>query len=677
MFWSCNAQRCSAKEVCESNCTATELNFLAPVSQSKGPSEEAQIPELRPEFFYENGERYAGEWLGNERHGRGVQTWPNGARYEGQFEHNRASGQGIFQFPNGGIYEGQWRSDRAHGHGSYRHFDQASYDGQWRNDKQHGEGVELWPDGARFEGQHREGQKSGKGKLSWPDGSSYEGNFDSNTLHGEGVYRWSDGKEYSGQWAKDRMSGAGCFTWPDGRVYTGQPSADYNELPCTPGAAGYGGRGEGQKVVQTEVVARGRPPGGAKALETTADALGLPFGRHRAIQRDHLRCAAQGTMDHHIAVASLHGNSLHHAIVLAGSGAQSARRALSVAATRGIRGMEVSGPMQAALSQENQLLGSINNIRFDIIPSQPIGNVPNTRLRVLAAATEIFAAMAPPGFVILKRCPGSDSNSFELVFSEPGWTSSELRGFVCFGFVLLFCFAFAVPAPRVQLMPGQLQNPVDNIADDVNVWSFDTLRPDGVARDTARSQGFFLYPYEFSSFVVVPVMRKPGPQTIIVRFISPLLIPFDDYIRIRAPTGVSWYSADLQFSTAGALTQANLLGAKDPTVEYETPNELVVQLTSTAEANFEYGIAARAEIPHTTPVPNAWWIEQYRRTGLPAPNSWRYIASKGASGFKTQALVNTRARRPDPGHGGWGGGVGWGVALCWCSAGNEGWGISP
>eukprot|EP00438_Fugacium_kawagutii_P009384 Skav231290 [mRNA] locus=scaffold161:198288:208892:+ [translate_table: standard] len=55
-----------------------------------------------------------------------------------------------------------------------------------------------------------------------------------------------------------------------------------------------------------------------------------------------------------------------------------------VAATRGIRGMEVSGPMQAALSQENQLLGSINTVRFDITPQQPIGNVPNTRLRVIA-----------------------------------------------------------------------------------------------------------------------------------------------------------------------------------------------------------------------------------------------------------------------------------------------------
>eukprot|EP00913_Durusdinium_trenchii_P001781 g1650.t2 len=120
------------------------------------------------------------------------------------------------------------------------------------------------------------------------------------------------------------------------------------------------------------------------------------------------------------------------------------------------------------------------------------------------------------------------------------------------------------------------------------------------------------------------------------------LIPFDDYIRVRAPVGVAWHIADLQFSTQGELTQANELGAKEPSVEYETPNELVVQLTTTAQANFEYGIAARAEIPQATPVPNAWWIEQYRRTGNPPPDSWRYIASKGTTGFKTQVLVNTR-----------------------------------
>lgn len=34
---------------------------------------------------------------------------------------------------------------------------------------------------------------------------------------------------------------------------------------------------------------------------------------------------------------------------------------------------------------------------------------------------------------------------------------------------------------------------------------------------------------------------------------------------------------------------------------------------------------------------------RYRRTGNPAPDSWRYIASKGAAGFKTQVLINTQA----------------------------------
>ena len=34
-------------------------------------------------------------------------------------------------------------------------------------------------------------------------------------------------------------------------------------------------------------------------------------------------------------------------------------------------------------------------------------------------------------------------------------------------------------------LPCQLQNPVNNIADADNVWSFDTLRPDGVAREVS------------------------------------------------------------------------------------------------------------------------------------------------------------------------------------------------
>lgn len=294
-----------------------------------------------------------------------------------------------------------------------------------------------------------------------------------------------------------------------------------------------------------------------------------------------------------------------------------------VSVTRGIRGMEVSGPMSAAISQENQLLGALNSVLISVTPSQPIGNVAGTRLRV----------QAPPGFLIIKRClnfqpielpdcecQGADSNSFQLVFKEP----SAIQGGIQYSFRL------------------SMQNPLTNIADSVNFWAFDTLRPDGIGRDTARFQGFFLYPYEFSTFNVVPQSRKIGPQTIVIRFTSPFLMPFDDYIRIRAPDGVEWYTADLQFSTDPTLTQANIIGATNPTVEFSKPNDLVAQLTTTAQANFEYGFSARAVIPLITPIPNAWWIEQYRRTGLPAPNSWRYLSSRGTPGFKTQTLVNTK-----------------------------------
>ena len=46
------------------------------------------------------------------------------------------------------------------------------------------------------------------------------------------------------------------------------------------------------------------------------------------------------------------------------------------------------------------------------------------------------------------------------------------------------------------------------------------------------------------------------------------------------------------------------------------------------------------------PTPEIQWMcLRYRRTGNPAPDSWRYIASKGATGFKTQVLINTQAER--------------------------------
>ena len=41
-----------------------------------------------PEYEFSNGDRYAGEWMGNQKDGFGVQIWAGGARYEGEWREN-------------------------------------------------------------------------------------------------------------------------------------------------------------------------------------------------------------------------------------------------------------------------------------------------------------------------------------------------------------------------------------------------------------------------------------------------------------------------------------------------------------------------------------------------------------------------------------------------------------
>jgi len=40
--------------------------------------------EKGPAYTFDSGAVYEGEWLGRDRDGFGVQTWPDRARYEGQ-----------------------------------------------------------------------------------------------------------------------------------------------------------------------------------------------------------------------------------------------------------------------------------------------------------------------------------------------------------------------------------------------------------------------------------------------------------------------------------------------------------------------------------------------------------------------------------------------------------------
>mmetsp|Transcript_56050 Transcript_56050/g.122544 ORF Transcript_56050/g.122544 Transcript_56050/m.122544 type:complete len:622 (+) Transcript_56050:90-1955(+) len=197
--------------------TNTQLDSAA----LPGSDEKIASKEKRPPHTYPNGAVYTGEWIGEKRHGRGLQVWSDGAKYEGDWVDDKAQGEGRFDHVGGDFYVGQWLDDKAHGVGTYTHVDGSTYVGQWTFDKQNGEGKEAWPDGASYVGEYKDGRKEGRGHFIWADGSVCTGNFLANQIHGHGLYTWEDGRKYDGQWERGQMTGRGKFTWPDGRIFEG------------------------------------------------------------------------------------------------------------------------------------------------------------------------------------------------------------------------------------------------------------------------------------------------------------------------------------------------------------------------------------------------------------------------------------------------------------------------
>ena len=146
--------------------TIMELKFrggsVKGTTDFEGISDECDLPnfekcEEREEIELEFKVLYKGQWLGNEKHGYGVQIWPDGARYEGLFQNNLAHGNGTLQYKNGDKYEGMWKKDKAHGFGKYTYKNGATYEGQWKYDLKHGQAIEILPDQARFEGEFSRG----------------------------------------------------------------------------------------------------------------------------------------------------------------------------------------------------------------------------------------------------------------------------------------------------------------------------------------------------------------------------------------------------------------------------------------------------------------------------------------------------------------------------------------
>eukprot|EP00960_Hanusia_phi_P078411 768814-Hanusia_phi.AAC.6 len=135
---------------------------------------------------------YSGDWLYDEKHGKGEHRWEDGSVYNGAWVHGRMQGQGSFRWKNGTKYNGEFYDGTRHGWGIQlwpreESGAQIEYEGWWMHDQRQGRGKLRYPDGRMYDGEWKDGDISGEGFLHYANGWTYEGEFLAGFKHGNGI----------------------------------------------------------------------------------------------------------------------------------------------------------------------------------------------------------------------------------------------------------------------------------------------------------------------------------------------------------------------------------------------------------------------------------------------------------------------------------------------------------
>jgi hypothetical protein len=70
-------------------------------------------------YFYDDGQKYVGQFNNGQRNGLGIFTWPSGQKYTGRFENGDFQGRGTLIYDDGSSYFGQFLADKREGQGVY------------------------------------------------------------------------------------------------------------------------------------------------------------------------------------------------------------------------------------------------------------------------------------------------------------------------------------------------------------------------------------------------------------------------------------------------------------------------------------------------------------------------------------------------------------------------------
>ena len=104
------------------------------------------------------------------------------------------------KFPNGDTYSGEWVKDERHGRGKCIYANGDVYDGEWVLGKTHGQGKYTYADGEEYNGEFADDEMRGRGKCIYADGDVYDGEWFDSYWHGQGIYTYDNGDYILGKW---------------------------------------------------------------------------------------------------------------------------------------------------------------------------------------------------------------------------------------------------------------------------------------------------------------------------------------------------------------------------------------------------------------------------------------------------------------------------------------------
>lgn len=134
------------------------------------------------------GETFTGDFENGKKKGTGKEITKQFA-YEGTYDDNTMNGKGTIQFfEEKNKYIGDFFNNELTGTGTYIWDSGERYEGTLIKGNYHGRGVFTWPDGQVYEGEYINGIKEGQGKMTYPNGNIYEGPYVNGYPHGIGKY---------------------------------------------------------------------------------------------------------------------------------------------------------------------------------------------------------------------------------------------------------------------------------------------------------------------------------------------------------------------------------------------------------------------------------------------------------------------------------------------------------